>query len=150
MSPKFLLNSAHNHGRQCPQRHRNNYTSGWDDCKIGNLYRVKPSSTLIQHETVIMGKSFYSLLPYLCSGYPRLASQELAFYHAYDGGWRNRCGIPWPLPACHAMPFTCQSFIVYMDWGIITVPLLCHGDLIKQQKFWPNTAFPKACKWGCL
>ncbi|XP_058479434.1 DEAD-box helicase 3 X-linked a isoform X2 [Solea solea] len=24
-------------------------------------------------------------------GYPRLASQELAFYHAYSGGWRNRC-----------------------------------------------------------
>uniref|UniRef100_A0A3Q1C672 RNA helicase n=1 Tax=Amphiprion ocellaris TaxID=80972 RepID=A0A3Q1C672_AMPOC len=52
--------------KQCPQpwqaenqqRHRNNFTSGWDDCKIG---------------------------------YPRLASQELAFYHAYSGGWRNRC-----------------------------------------------------------
>ncbi|XP_058479437.1 DEAD-box helicase 3 X-linked a isoform X5 [Solea solea] len=27
-------------------------------------------------------------------GYPRLASQELAFYHAYSGGWRNRCDAP--------------------------------------------------------
>ncbi|XP_037646803.1 DEAD-box helicase 3 X-linked a isoform X3 [Sebastes umbrosus] len=27
-------------------------------------------------------------------GYPRLASQELAFYHAYSGGWRNRCDSP--------------------------------------------------------
>ncbi|XP_067371444.1 DEAD-box helicase 3 X-linked a isoform X5 [Channa argus] len=46
---------------ECPQRHRNDYTSGWDDCKIG---------------------------------YPRLAPQELAFYHAYSGGWRNRCDSP--------------------------------------------------------
>ncbi|XP_053296443.1 DEAD-box helicase 3 X-linked a isoform X3 [Pleuronectes platessa] len=43
---------------ECQQRQSNNFTSGWDDCKIG---------------------------------YPRLASQELAFYHAYSGGWRNRC-----------------------------------------------------------
>ncbi|XP_028249768.1 DEAD-box helicase 3 X-linked a isoform X1 [Parambassis ranga] len=43
---------------ECQQRHRNNFTSGWDDCKIG---------------------------------YPRLASQELAFYHTYSGGWRDRC-----------------------------------------------------------
>ncbi|KAM9710832.1 DEAD-box helicase 3 X-linked a isoform 3-T3 [Menidia menidia] len=27
-------------------------------------------------------------------GYPRLASQELAFYHAYSGGWRNNCDAP--------------------------------------------------------
>ncbi|XP_028249769.1 DEAD-box helicase 3 X-linked a isoform X2 [Parambassis ranga] len=40
---------------ECQQRHRNNFTSGWDDC------------------------------------YPRLASQELAFYHTYSGGWRDRC-----------------------------------------------------------
>ncbi|XP_030613696.1 DEAD-box helicase 3 X-linked a isoform X2 [Archocentrus centrarchus] len=46
---------------ECQQRHRNNYTSGWDDCQIG---------------------------------YPRLASQELAFYHAYSGDWRNRCDSP--------------------------------------------------------
>ncbi|XP_069388325.1 DEAD-box helicase 3 X-linked a isoform X4 [Paralichthys olivaceus] len=46
---------------ECQQRHSNNYTSGWDDCKIG---------------------------------YPRLAAQELAFYHAYSGGWRNRCDSP--------------------------------------------------------
>ncbi|XP_049449322.1 LOW QUALITY PROTEIN: DEAD-box helicase 3 X-linked a [Epinephelus fuscoguttatus] len=75
---------------ECQQRHRNDYATGWDDCKIGN-YSVKSSPTLILHEPVFMGESFYSLLPYLCSGYPRLASQELAFYHAYSGGWRNRC-----------------------------------------------------------
>nr|XP_033473846.1 DEAD-box helicase 3 X-linked a isoform X4 [Epinephelus lanceolatus] len=46
---------------ECQQRHRNDYATGWDDCKIG---------------------------------YPRLASQELAFYHAYSGGWRNRCDSP--------------------------------------------------------
>ncbi|XP_028993023.1 DEAD-box helicase 3 X-linked a isoform X2 [Betta splendens] len=46
---------------ECQQRQRNNYTSGWDDCKIG---------------------------------YPRLASQELAFYHAYSGGWRDSCDSP--------------------------------------------------------
>ncbi|XP_028249771.1 DEAD-box helicase 3 X-linked a isoform X4 [Parambassis ranga] len=46
---------------ECQQRHRNNFTSGWDDCKIG---------------------------------YPRLASQELAFYHTYSGGWRDRCDSP--------------------------------------------------------
>ncbi|XP_034429161.1 DEAD-box helicase 3 X-linked a isoform X8 [Hippoglossus hippoglossus] len=46
---------------ECQQRQSNNFTSGWDDCKIG---------------------------------YPRLASQELAFYHAYSGGWRNRCDSP--------------------------------------------------------
>uniref|UniRef100_A0A8C4H6Q4 RNA helicase n=1 Tax=Dicentrarchus labrax TaxID=13489 RepID=A0A8C4H6Q4_DICLA len=35
----------------------------------------------------------YSVAPInLC--YPRLASQELAFYHAYSGGWRNRCDSP--------------------------------------------------------
>ncbi|XP_012778751.1 DEAD-box helicase 3 X-linked a isoform X4 [Maylandia zebra] len=45
----------------CQQRHRNNYTSGWDDCQ---------------------------------TGYPRLASQELAFYHAYSGDWRNQCDSP--------------------------------------------------------
>ncbi|XP_035994771.1 DEAD-box helicase 3 X-linked a isoform X2 [Fundulus heteroclitus] len=27
-------------------------------------------------------------------GYPRLASQELVFYHAYSGGWRNTCDSP--------------------------------------------------------
>ncbi|XP_065817941.1 DEAD-box helicase 3 X-linked a isoform X2 [Labrus bergylta] len=27
-------------------------------------------------------------------GYPRLASQELAFYHAYNGGWRNKSDSP--------------------------------------------------------
>ncbi|XP_028249772.1 DEAD-box helicase 3 X-linked a isoform X5 [Parambassis ranga] len=43
---------------ECQQRHRNNFTSGWDDC------------------------------------YPRLASQELAFYHTYSGGWRDRCDSP--------------------------------------------------------
>ncbi|XP_035030640.2 DEAD-box helicase 3 X-linked a isoform X8 [Hippoglossus stenolepis] len=46
---------------ECQQRQSNNFTSGWDDCKIG---------------------------------YPRLAYQELAFYHAYSGGWRNRCDSP--------------------------------------------------------
>ncbi|CAI5670557.1 unnamed protein product [Oreochromis niloticus] len=46
---------------ECQQRHRNNYTSGWDDCQ---------------------------------TGYPRLASQELAFYHAYSGDWRNQCDSP--------------------------------------------------------
>ncbi|XP_029936682.1 DEAD-box helicase 3 X-linked a isoform X10 [Myripristis murdjan] len=55
--------------KQCPQpwqaerqqRHRNNYSPGWDDCR---------------------------------TGYPRLTSQELAFYHAYSGGWPNRCDSP--------------------------------------------------------
>lgn len=64
-----------------------------------------------------MGKSFYSLLPYLCSGYPRLASQELAFYHAYSGGWRNRCGIPWPLPACHATYLLAEFYSVF-SWTL--------------------------------
>lgn len=40
---------------------------------------VKSSPTLVLHESVVMGESFYSLLPYLCSGYPRLASHALAF-----------------------------------------------------------------------
>lgn len=113
---------------------------------------VKSSPTLILHEPVFMGESFYSLLPYLCSGYPRLASQELAFYHAYSGGWRNRCGIPWPLPACQAIYLLAEFHSVHIaeHWGIINVPLLCHGHLKKQQKSGPNTAFVKACKLSYL
>uniref|UniRef100_A0A3Q3MEW2 RNA helicase n=1 Tax=Mastacembelus armatus TaxID=205130 RepID=A0A3Q3MEW2_9TELE len=35
----------------------------------------------------------YSVAPVnLC--YPRLASQELPFYHTYSGGWRSRCDSP--------------------------------------------------------
>lgn len=49
----------------------------------------------------------------------------------------------------HAKPSTCWQFhSVYIaeHWGIINVPLLCHGHLKKQQKSGPNTAFVKACK----
>lgn len=81
---------------------------------------VKSSPTLLLHEPIIMGESFYSLLPYLCSGYPRLAPHELAFYHAYSGGWRDRCGIP----ACHLLV---GSFMVYIAelWGVISVHCAC-------------------------
>lgn len=103
MSPKFLQSSAHNHGRQSVSKDKE-ITILQDGMTVRLVtISVKSSPTLILHEPVIMGESFYSLLPYLCSGYPRLASQELAFYHAYSGGWRNRCGIPWPLPACHLL-----------------------------------------------
>ncbi|XP_035460317.2 ATP-dependent RNA helicase DDX3X isoform X2 [Scophthalmus maximus] len=46
---------------QAESQHRNNCTSGWEDCTIG---------------------------------YPRLASQELALYHAYSGGWPTQCDSP--------------------------------------------------------
>lgn len=100
---------------------------------------------------------FYSLLPYFCSGYPRLASQELAFYHAYNGGWRNRCGISWPLPACHAI-FFWHGFVVYIDIHgvIIGVLLLCHVHSIKCNINLGITLFLNACKeswcawWWCL
>lgn len=94
MSPKFLLSSAHNHGRQSVSKDKE-ITILQDGMTVRLVtINVKSTPTLILHEPVLMGESFYSLLPYLCSGYPRLASQELAFYHAYSGGWRNRCGIP--------------------------------------------------------
>lgn len=94
MFPKFLLSSAHNHGRQSVNKDTE-ITLLQDGMTVRLVtISVKSSPTLILHEPVLMGESFYSLLPYLCSGYPRLASQELAFYHAYSGGWRNRCGIP--------------------------------------------------------
>ena len=48
---------------------------------------------------------FYSLLPlYLCLGYPRLASQELDFYHFNNGVWSDRNGIPVYLHATQAIP----------------------------------------------
>lgn len=94
MSPKFLLSSTHNHGRQSVSKYPE-ITILQDGMTVRLVtISVKSSPTLILHESVITRESFYSLLPYLCSGYPRLASQELAFYHAYSGGWRNRCGIP--------------------------------------------------------
>lgn len=113
MSPKFLLSSAHNHGRQSVHTDTE-ITILQDGMTVWSVtISVKSNPTLILHEPVIMGESFYSLLPYLCSGYPRLASQELAFYHAYSGGWRNRCGIPWSLPACHAIYLLAEFYSVY-------------------------------------
>lgn len=37
----------------------------------------------------------------------------------------------------HAMPYTCwQSFMAYIaeHWGIVNVPLLCHGHLKKSSR----------------
>lgn len=112
MSSKFLQSSAHNLGRQSVSK-GTEITIQQDGMTVRLVtISIKSSPTLILHEPVLMGESFYSLLPYLCSGYPRLASQELAFYHAFSGGWRNRCGIPWPLPACHALYSLAKSFRV--------------------------------------
>lgn len=117
MSPKFLLSSVYNHGRQSVSKDTE-ITILQDGMTVRLVtISVKSSPTLILHEPVIMGESFYSLLPYLCSGYPRLASQELAFYHAYSGGWRNRCGIPWSLPACHAIYLLAEFHSVY-SWTL--------------------------------
>lgn len=154
MFPKFLLSSARNHGRQSVNKDTE-ITLLQDGMTVRLVtISVKSSPALILHEPVLMGESFYSLLPYLCSGYPRLASQELAFYHAYSGGWRNRCGIPWPLPACHAIYLLAEFYSVYIaqHWGIINVLLLCHGheQKKKQQKSGPNTAFVKALQMKLL
>lgn len=115
--PKFLLSSAHNRGRQSVSKDTE-ITILLDGMTVELVtISVKSTSTLILHQSVIMGKSFYSLLPYLCLGYPRLTSQELAFYHAYSGGWPNRCGIPWPLPACHAT-YLLAVFIIVHRWTL--------------------------------
>lgn len=120
MCPKFLLSRAPNHGRQCVSKDTE-ITILQDGMTVRLVtISVKSSPTLILHEPVLMSL-FIACFPYLCSGYPRLASQELAFYHAYSGDWRNQCGILWPLPACHA-----EFLSVY---SLVSVPLLCCGHL---------------------
>lgn len=101
-SPKFHLNSAHNHGRLSASKHRE-VTILQDGMTVTLVTIVQSQPKYWQlHEPVLLGESFYSVLPYFCSGYLRLASQELAFYHAYTGGWRSRCGISSSPPACYA------------------------------------------------
>lgn len=120
MCPKFLLSCAPNHGRQCVSKDTE-ITILQDGMTVRLVtISVKSSPTLILHEPVLMNL-FIACFPYLCSGYPRLASQELAFYHAYSGDWRNQCGILWPLPACHAEFLSVCS--------LVSVPLLCCGHL---------------------
>lgn len=133
--PKCLLSSAHNHGRQSVSKDTE-ITLLQDGMTVRLVtISVKSSPTLILHKPVIMGESFYSLLPYLCSGYPRLASQELAFYHAYCGGWRNRCGIPWP--ACHAIYLLAEFHCIH-SWtlGHNQRALACHGHLKNAAEIW--------------
>lgn len=140
MCPKFLLSRFPNHGRQCVSKDTE-ITILQDGMTVRLVtISVKSSPTLILHEPVLMSL-FIACFPYLCSGYPRLASQELAFYHAYSGDWRNQCGILWPLPACHA-----EFLSVY---SLVSVPLLCCGHL--EEKSSTNLGltlhfFFKACK----
>lgn len=154
MSSKFLLSSAHNLGRQSVSK-GTEITIQQDGMTVRLVtISVKSCPTLILHEPVLMCESFYSLLPYLCSGYPRLASQELAFYHAFSGGWRNRCGIPWPLPACHALYFLAKSFRVNR-WTLGAQSTCPCFVMVTWRESSRNLGLTlclsnQACKWKCL
>ncbi|XP_035533210.1 ATP-dependent RNA helicase DDX3Y-like isoform X2 [Morone saxatilis] len=93
------LNSADGQGGGTGRRYIPPHLRNKDASKNGNAYSAGRQCG-------------YSVAPInLC--YPRLTSQELAFYHAYSGGWRNRCGIPRPPPACHVIYLSAEFHSVY-------------------------------------
>lgn len=70
-------------------------------------------------------ESLRPVFPHLCSGYARLASQELAFHQACSGGWQDRCGTFRRVHVCHEMD-SCHSWMCLRTGLEITAMITSH------------------------